>query len=96
MNATAIRRRIGTCGLLIILMLLLMPAGALTFGVRSEALASPIGTASGAAPWSRRTFDKIRVDRTTPSTQPAARVQLAAPPVQVPGTVQNLRRADSR
>ena len=57
---------------------------------------------AAAAPWYRNTFVKLRAAGTHPVELPtrmpskasAAKAQPVPPPVQVPGIVQNLRRAD--
>ncbi len=58
-----------------------------------------------AAPWYRNTFVKLRAAGThpvelpdrTPLKRPAVKAEPVSPPqVQVPGVVQNLRRADGR
>jgi hypothetical protein len=97
MTETTIRDRTLTRGFLMLLVLLMIPAAALTFGVPSELHPGPsaaTAAAAPAAPWSRSTFVKIQADGAVPSTQPKVKATQASPPLQVPATVENLRRTD--
>jgi hypothetical protein len=68
----------------------------------SEALAAPIST-NDTTRWFRKTFVLVPTAGTSPlkladgasSTEQKTTAQPAAPPVGVPGTVQNVRRADN-
>ena len=76
----------------------------LSFWDPPDVLASLVESPPSTAPWSRNTFVAIRVDATRPlgSTDAAppaetpAKAEKAPATVAVPGTVQNVRRAEKR
>jgi hypothetical protein len=102
MTVSTIRSGIGTLGLVMILM---APPDAFTFGDLAGLSGDAGDGRAATAPWYRNTFAKLRaagthpVEQATPvpskgragRAQPVS--QPAPPEVQVPGTVQNLRRA---
>jgi hypothetical protein len=69
--------------------------GAFAFGDLRGMAPDQVEAASGTAPWFRKTFELFQAD-VTPAAEPPAAARPEPANVQVPGVVQNLRRADRR
>lgn len=67
--------------------------GAFAFGDLRGASPDDVGAASGTAPWFRKTFALFQAG-VTPAAERPADTELEPPKVELPGVVQNLRRAD--